>query len=107
MKGPTEFTKKVLSVIKKIPKGKVATYAQVAALAGKPQGVRGVVWILHSSSGKNDLPWHRVINSKGRISFPEMSESWFKQKGLLEREGIKFTDVGAVDLNLFQWKKSV
>lgn len=103
----TEFTKKVLSTIKKIPKGKVATYAQIAKLAGKPQGVRGVVWILHSSSVTNDLPWYRVINAKGKISFPEMTENWIRQKGMLEREGIKFSEGGVVDLKTFQWKKSV
>ncbi|WP_408095710.1 MGMT family protein [Peredibacter sp. HCB2-198] len=101
----TEFTKKVIATIKKIPKGKVATYAQIAKLAGKPQGVRGVVWILHSSSTNNDLPWFRVINAKGKISFPEMSEQQLRQKALLVREGIEFGDGDVVDLKVFQWKK--
>lgn len=101
----TEFTKKVISIIKKIPKGKVATYAQIAKLAGKPQGVRGVVWILHSSSGTNDLPWFRVINSKGRISFPSMSESELRQRAMLEHEGVEFGEGNVIDLKVFQWKK--
>lgn len=100
----TEFTKKVIGVVKKIPKGKVATYGQIAKLAGKPQGTRGVVWILSSSSASNDLPWHRVINAKGKISFPEMTEHWIRQKGLLEREGILFSEGRVVDLKKFQWK---
>ncbi len=104
MKEPTEFSKNVISQIKKIPRGKVASYAQIAKLAGKPQGVRGVVWILHSSSSSADLPWHRVINAKGRISFPEMSEQWIKQKKLLEREGVVFSGAGIVDLKEFQWR---
>lgn len=104
-KEPTEFTKKVISLIKKIPKGKVATYAQIAKLAGKPHGVRGVVWILHSSSKMNDLPWHRVINSKGRISFPAMSEQELRQKSSLKKEGVKFSDGEVIDLEIFQWKK--
>lgn len=103
----TEFTKKVLALIKKIPKGKVATYAQIARLAGKPQAVRGVVWILHSSSGAQDLPWFRVINSKGRISFPEMSEPYLKQKKALEREGIEFNQAGVIDLGAQQWAPKV
>lgn len=107
MKEKTDFSKKVIATIKKIPRGKVATYAQIAKLAGKLHGVRGVVWILHSSSGYNDLPWHRVINSKGRISFPEMSEQWVKQKKLLEREGIEFEEGGVVDLTVYQWSKQV
>ena len=106
-KKPTEFTKKVIALIKKIPKGKVATYAQIARLAENPHAVRGVVWILHSSSGTQDLPWHRVINSKGRISFPEMSEPWIKQKKLLEREGILFQEGGIIDLKVFQWPKQL
>ena len=101
----TEFTKKVIATIKKIPKGKVATYAQIAKLAGNPQGVRGVVWILHSSSANNDLPWFRVINAKGKISFPEMSEHQLRQKALLVKEGIKFGEGDVVDLKVFQWKK--
>lgn len=104
MKAPTDFSKKVMATIKKIPKGRVASYAQIARLAGKPHGVRGVVWILHSSSVSADLPWHRVINAKGRISFPEMSEQWIKQKKLLEKEGIVFSSAGIVDLEEFQWR---
>lgn len=103
MKTKTEFSQKVITIIQKIPKGKVASYAQIAKLAGKPQGVRGVVWILHSSSSLSDLPWHRVINSKGKISFPEMSEQWIKQKKLLEREGITVSEYGEIDLKEFQW----
>lgn len=99
----TEFSARVLAAVKKIPRGKVATYAQIARLAGKPQGVRGVVWILHSSSTTAGLPWQRVINAKGRISFPEMSESWIRQKTLLEKEGVKFSEAGVVDLKVFQW----
>jgi methylated-DNA-protein-cysteine methyltransferase-like protein len=104
MAAPTEFTKKVISLIKKIPKGKVATYGQIAKLAGKPLGARGVVWILHSSSSKQDLPWHRVINSKGRISFPTMSEHWARQKTLLKKEGVEFGDGESLDLKSYQWK---
>lgn len=101
----TEFTKKVIALIKKIPKGKVATYAQIASLAGNPRAVRGVVWILHSSSRTQELPWYRVINSKGRISLPEMSEEWFRQKKSLEREGVSFGPGDAIDLAAYQWKK--
>lgn len=104
MSAPSEFSESVIKIIKKIPRGKIATYAQVAKLAGKPRAVRGVVWILHSSSNKHDLPWHRVINSKGRISFPEMSESWLRQKSLLEKEKIEFGEGGLVDLKRFAWE---
>ncbi len=62
------FTQRVKDIIKKIPKGKVATYGQIATCAGNPRATRVVVWILNSSSQKDKLPWHRVINSKGQIS---------------------------------------
>lgn len=101
----TEFSKKVIALIKKIPKGKVATYSQIAKLAGNPHGTRGVVWILHSSSSLQELPWHRVINAKGRISFPEMSEYWIRQKTLLQKEKIEFGAGDIIDLNTYQWKK--
>ena len=101
----TPFTNKVISVIKSIPKGKVATYSQIARLAGKPHGTRGVVWILHSSSAEKSLPWHRVINAKGKISFPEMSDGFVRQKKLLKLEGIALDELGKIDLKKYQWSK--
>jgi len=65
----SDFSKKVMTLIKQIPKGRVATYGQIAKLAGKSQGSRGVAWILNSSSVAHELSWHRVLNSKGMISF--------------------------------------
>lgn len=104
-KEKSEFTVRVIAAIRKIPKGKVATYSQVASLAGKPNAARGVVWILHSSSSKEGLPWHRVLNSKGRISFPEGSLEYRTQRKLLEKEGVEFSPEGDIDLPSFQWKK--
>ena len=101
----SEFSKKVIQQIKLIPAGKVATYKQIAELAGKPQGSRGVAWILHSSSTKYKLPWHRVLNSKGTISFEERSSNYREQKKRLEKEGIEFNSYGKLSLAKFQWKK--
>ncbi len=101
----TEFSTKVIQSIKKIPKGKVATYSQIAALAGKPHAARGVSWILNSSSKAHALPWHRVINSKGQIAFPWGTRSFLKQKKFLEAEGVKITNKTQIDLAKFQWKK--
>jgi methylated-DNA-protein-cysteine methyltransferase-like protein len=100
----TEFSRKVIQLIRSIPRGKVATYGQIAKLAGKPQGSRGVAWILHSSSRAYALPWQRVLNGKGRISFPEDSREYARQKSLLENEGIEFVG-GKIDLSEFLWKK--
>lgn len=101
------FSKKVISLILQIPKGKVATYGQIAKLAGTPQGSRGVAWILNSCSKSHNLPWQRVLNSKGKISFPESSAEFKKQKNLLLKEGIKFTAGGGLDLKVYQWNKKV
>ena len=82
----TDFTEQVLGIIKSIPYGKVMTYGQIAALAGNPRGARQVSRILHSMSGTHQLPWHRVINSKGGISLT--GEGGFVQVEMLLQEGI-------------------
>ena len=99
------FTKKVLQNIAQIPKGKVATYKQIATLSGKPQGSRGVAWILHSCTTTYKLPWHRVLNSQGRISFEKNSHNFRQQKRKLETEGVSLNSEGHLDLKKFQWKK--
>ncbi|MGV8984089.1 MGMT family protein [Clostridium sp.] len=95
------FTERVVDIIKGIPKGKVMTYGQIATLAGSPRGARQVVRVLHSLSEKYNLPWHRVINSKGEISIVDY-ESRNLQKVLLESEGVKFNSHGTINLKEFQ-----
>ncbi len=104
MNETTEFSKKVIKLIKAIPEGKVATYGMIAKLAGKTQGSRGVGWLLHSSSQAHELPWQRVIKSDGKLSFPEMSEPYIRQKRLLELEGV-LVERGKVDLKKYLWNK--
>ncbi|UCG91612.1 MAG: MGMT family protein [candidate division WOR-3 bacterium] len=96
------FYQRVIDIIKKVPYGKVATYGQIAAYAGNPRAARQVSYILHSSSGKENLPWHRVINSKGGISL-RRRHGYELQKQLLKKEGIKFTKNDTVDLEKFLW----
>ena len=103
----SEFTKKVLQQIKSIPQGHVATYKQIAELAGKPQGSRGVAWILHSCSTTYKLPWHRVLSSKGQISFDPNSSQFRQQKKRLQDEGVLLTSDGKLSLAKYQWKKRV
>lgn len=102
----TDFSAKVIAAIQQIPHGKVATYGQIAGIAGKPQGSRGVAWILNSSSGAHKLPWHRVLGAQGRISFPKDTKHHRLQKALLQKEGVLFSDNGRIDLKKFQWKKT-
>ncbi len=107
MSSTTAFSQKVIGLIKKIPKGKIATYGQIAKLAGKPQGSRGVAWILHSCSESHSLPWHRVLNSKGKISFSPTTAAFLRQKRLLQKEGVLFADRGQLDLKKYQWNKKI
>lgn len=102
----SRFTQDVIQVVSRIPKGKVATYKQIAEICGKAHGSRGVSWILHTSSTKHKLPWHRVINSKGMISFEKGSHNYRKQRKLLEAEGVVLNSIGVVDLQVYRWKKS-
>jgi len=98
----TSFSRRAKEIIKKIPAGKIATYGQIAAYAGNPRATRQVVWILHSSSRKDKLPWHRVINSKGRMSLPH-NYGYEIQKELLEKEGVKFDKNDNVDFDRYLW----
>ncbi len=90
-------------MIKNIPEGKVATYGQIASLAGQSRGARQVSRLLHSMSGKHKLPWHRVVNAKGKISLPP-SSGYELQKALLESEGIVFSITGIINLDKYRWE---
>ena len=96
------FTLTAVQLIKSIPPGKVATYGQIAFLAGDPYGARQVARILHSMSRKENLPWHRVINSRGTISLS--GDGYELQRTKLEQEGVEFDLRGRVDLVLVLWK---
>jgi len=100
--GIDPFCAAAREVIAVIPAGRVATYGQVAHLAGKPWGARQVAWILHSQAEKYGLPWQRVIGASGRISLPS-GRGLEEQRRLLRREGIKVSAEGKIDLAAFQW----
>ena len=99
------FTQRGKDILKKIPQGKVATYGQIAALAGNPRAVRQVVWTLHSSTEKDKLPWHRVVNSKGQISL-KPNYGYEIQKELLRKEGVKFDKNDTIDFDRYLWSPS-
>ncbi|MDP8202689.1 MAG: MGMT family protein [Candidatus Tenebribacter burtonii] len=98
----TDFSKRVVEIIKLIPVGKVVTYGQIAQLAGNNKAARQISRILHSSSEKYDLPWHRVINSQGKISL-RPGDGFEMQKAILQSEGIQVI-TGRIDLKKFQWR---
>ena len=97
-----EFSDKAIAILQQIPSGQVSTYGTVAFLAGSPGGARQVARILHSSSKKYNLPWHRVVNREGKIP-PRPSMSHLEQHTLLKNEGIEISKDGVVDLEVYLW----
>ncbi len=80
----------IYAMIRKIPKGKVATYGQIARLCGFPEHARLVGYALHNLKSNSGVPWQRVINSKGMISLRRNTGAYKRQKKILELEGVKF-----------------
>lgn len=97
-----KFTEDVVSIIKGIPPGRVMTYGQIAKCAGKTRGARQVVRVLHAMSQRHQLPWHRVINSKGEIGIPT-EEGYIDQRMMLEGEGIVFLPNSKIDLAVYRY----
>lgn len=118
--GNTNFREKVFRQVKKIPKGKVATYGQVALLLGKSRGAREVGWPFANAQGKmlfaravgnvlhmnNDsrVPCHRVVDRNGRLAPNFAFDGMAEQRRRLENEGITFIDKAHVDLDKHLWK---
>jgi len=99
----SNFTQDVIKIIQNIPVGKVLTYGRIAKLAGNPRAARQVSWLLHSSTKKYNLPWHRVINSQGKIVLKSQDGKDY-QKILLEKEGIEFAENNKIDLKKYLWE---
>jgi methylated-DNA-protein-cysteine methyltransferase-like protein len=102
---PTRSYDRIYAVIGKIPRGRVATYGQIAVLAGLPRQPRLVGYALHALPQSSVLPWHRVINAQGRVS-PRAGEPGgsIRQRLLLEQEGVTFDARGRVSLERFGWR---
>ena len=94
-------------VVRRIPHGRVATYGQVAELAGLEGHARQVGYALHNLPARNDVPWHRVINAKGEISPRSAGDSHELQRMLLENEGVEIDPRGRIDLKKFRWSAAV
>ena len=104
MDNSSPFSRKVKDIIREIPPGKVATYGQIAAYAGNPLAARQVVRVLHTSSDKDRLPWHRIINRRGKISL-RPGQGYEMQLALLEKEGIEFGPGDIIDLKKYLWNR--
>jgi methylated-DNA-protein-cysteine methyltransferase related protein len=95
---------RIYSIVAKIPRGKVATYGQIAALAGIPRQARKVGRALHALPVESGVPWQRVINAKAEVSRRKRSEAHLLQRRLLEEEGIVFDEHGRVNFKWFRWR---
>ena len=99
----SELRQRIYSVVERIPRGRVATYGQVAALAGAPRHARQVGYALHDLPTGAELPWHRVINARGEVS-RRSAPGWDAfQRQLLEAEGVEFRR-GRIDLERYRWE---
>ena len=93
-------------VITRIPEGRVATYGQIAALAGRPRHARQVGYALAALPDGSEVPWQRVVNARGEVSLravADLGRSGF-QRHLLEEEGVPFDLQGRIDLERFGWR---
>lgn len=100
---PADSYRKIYAVVARIPSGRVATYGQVAVLAGMARHARQVGYALHALPDGSDLPWQRVINSRGEVSLRSEPGRDGYQRHLLEEEGVRFDARGRVDLARFLW----
>jgi len=103
---PSTTYTRIYAVVKRIPRGRVATYGQIATLAGLDGHARQVGYALHNLPDKIHIPWHRVINARGEVSPRTTSDSHELQRMLLEEEGVEFSLDGRVALKKFRWKGS-
>ena len=101
---PSDTYTKIYALIRRIPSGRVASYGQIARLAGVPRGARQVGYALHALRDGTTVPWHRVVNAGGTISRRTVPGSELTQRMLLEAEGVYFDLNNRVDLARYGWK---
>jgi methylated-DNA-protein-cysteine methyltransferase-like protein len=97
---------RIYAVVRRIPRGRVATYGQVAELAGLAGHARQVGYALHALPAGTTVPWHRVINAAGGVSLRASPGDELTQRQLLEEEGVEFDLRGRVRLAKVQWKRT-
>lgn len=95
---------RIYRIIRRVPRGRVATYGQIAELA-KASGPRQVGYALHALPEKHNVPWHRIINARGMISLESGIGGGNLQRALLELEKVVFDAKGRVDMKRYQWRR--
>lgn len=103
---PLDNAERILNAVERIPRGRVSTYGAVAEVAGLARRARLVGKVLREAPSSRKVPWFRVLNASGRLSFPLGSDAYATQKAKLEREGVNFIG-GRVDLKRFGWPTMV
>jgi methylated-DNA-protein-cysteine methyltransferase-like protein len=96
---------RIYAVVRRIPRGRVATYGQVASLAGLAGRARQVGYAMHALPLGSSVPWHRVVNAQGEISRRARGDGELEQRMLLEREGVRFSWRGRIDLARHRWRR--
>ena len=97
---------RIYDTIRDIPRGKVASYGQVAEIAGIPRGARQVGWALRRLPRGHDVPWHRVITASGRIAFDKGTPGFRKQRSLLMKEDVAVI-AGRIDMQKYRWQPNL
>jgi methylated-DNA-protein-cysteine methyltransferase-like protein len=93
----------IYAVVRRIPRGRVATYGQVAELAGLPGRARQAGYALHALPAATAVPWHRVVNARGAVSTRSEAGDALGQRLRLEGEGIRFDARGRLSLARHRW----
>ena len=96
---------RIYAAVQRIPRGRVATYGQIAALADLPRRARQVGYALHALPPGSPVPWQRVVNARGEVSLPGLAGA--RQRELLAAEGVEVGASGRIDLKAFQWRPRV
>ena len=99
--GNPEYRERVYKIVRRIPRGRVMTYGQIAELLGEGYTARTVGFCMHSSP--DGTPWHRVINAQGKTSTGRVVLPHDKQQRLLEQEGVVFNKSNRCDLETYLW----
>jgi methylated-DNA-protein-cysteine methyltransferase-like protein len=102
IREPGNFYEAVYRLVRKIPRGRVMTYGQIATILGAPRAARAVGYALRACDG-HDVPWQRVINAQGTISARGRAEAAMLQREMLEDEGVVFNEEDACDLRRYRW----
>lgn len=97
---------RIWATVREIPEGTVASYGQVAEIAGIPRGARQVGYALRHLPNDNEVPWHRVVTASGKLAFESGSRSYKRQAKRLSREDVPIMN-GRIDMKKYRWQPAL